>query len=73
MTLDHDFGQVLRFPPHLGHGIVILELPSRANANSLLDRIRECLAVLERHPLGSDLRIVEPGRVRVHAGERSDE
>ena len=24
ITLDHDFGQVLRFPPESSHGIVIL-------------------------------------------------
>ena len=29
ITLDHDFGLILRFPPEDSHGIVILELPSR--------------------------------------------
>ena len=27
ITLDHDFGQTLRFPPKLSFGIAILELP----------------------------------------------
>ena len=36
ITLDHDFGQVLRFPPESSHGIVILEVPPRATSESLL-------------------------------------
>jgi uncharacterized protein DUF5615 len=38
MTLDHDFGRVLRFPPETCRGIVILELPARATLKALLDR-----------------------------------
>jgi len=29
ITLDHDFGQILRFPPEAGAGIVVLECPGR--------------------------------------------
>ena len=66
ITLDHDFGQVLRFPPERGAGLVILEPGGRVTPRSLLDRLREFLAVADvRSPSGS-LWIVEPGRVRVH-------
>ena len=34
ITLDHDFGQVLRFPPESSHGIVILELPPCATSQA---------------------------------------
>lgn len=66
ITLDHDFGQVLRFPPERGAGLVILEPGTRVTPGSLLDRVRDFLALAEaRSPVGA-LWIVEPGRVRVH-------
>jgi predicted nuclease of predicted toxin-antitoxin system len=66
ITLDHDFGHVLRFPPEDGPGIVILEPGPRATLGRLLDRIRELLAVLAMHELTGALWIIEPGRVRIH-------
>jgi predicted nuclease of predicted toxin-antitoxin system len=67
ITLDHDFGQVLRFAPDQSAGIVVLELGSRATTDALLDRLRGFLHVLGRRPMGRELWIVEPGRVRIHA------
>ena len=69
ITLDHDFCQVLRFPPEQSSGIVILELPPRATADALLNRIREMMTLLESRALGNELWIVEPGRIRVHQKE----
>lgn len=66
ISLDHDFSKVLRFPPAQGHGIVILELPQRATAESLHRRLEEFLAVLAIRPMERELWIVEPGRVRIH-------
>lgn len=66
ITLDHDFGQVLRFPPERAAGLVILEPGPRVTQRSLLDRLRDFLALAEmRSPTGA-LWIVEPGRVRIH-------
>jgi len=66
ITLDHDFGQVLRFPPERAAGLVVLEPGPRMTSDSLLDRPRDFLALAEtRSPRGA-LWIVEPGRVRVH-------
>ena len=66
ITLDHDFGQVLRFPPERASGLVILEPGPRMNPGSLLDRLRDFLSLAStRSPAGA-LWIVEPGRVRVH-------
>lgn len=66
ITLDHDFGQVLRFPPDQSAGLVILEPGARVTLQSLLDRLREFLALAEsQSPVGA-LWIIEPGRVRVH-------
>ena len=66
ITLDRDFGQVLRYPPAASAGIVILEIGPRATHAALLDRVQELLTVLAtRSPEGS-LWIVEPGRLRIH-------
>jgi hypothetical protein len=66
VTLDHDFGQVLRFPPERSAGIVILEVAPRAGAGSVESRVLDLVKLLAVHELGSELWIVEPGRVRVH-------
>ena len=66
ITLDYDFAQVLRFPPHNSAGIVVLELGGRASLEALLARLRAMLANLEAHPLAGRLWIIEPGRVRMH-------
>jgi predicted nuclease of predicted toxin-antitoxin system len=69
VTLDHDFCQVLRFPPEQSAGIVVLELPPHPTADALLNRLRELLALLDVRELANELWIVEPGRVRVHQSE----
>jgi hypothetical protein len=66
ITLDHDFGQVLRFPPERGSGSVILEPGGRATPQSLLDRLRDFLALAAVQSPKGALWIVEPGRVRIH-------
>ncbi|MDA8048931.1 MAG: DUF5615 family PIN-like protein [Rhodospirillales bacterium] len=71
VTLDHDFGQVLRFPPEQSAGLVILEPGARMTLQSLLDRLQEFLALAEALSPAGGLWIVEPGRVRVHL--RSDD
>ena len=66
ITLDHDFGNVLRFPPEKSSGLVILELSAHATPDAILNRLREFLAVLESRSIQNELWIVEPGRVRIH-------
>ena len=66
VTLDHDFGHVLRFPPERSSGIVILELTPRADADTVLARVRDLVVLLKDRELGSELWIIEPGRVRIH-------
>ena len=69
ITLDHDFGHVLRFPPDRSAGIVILEAGTRATLQGILDRLSDLLAVLKSHSVAGALWIVEPGRVRIHLGD----
>ncbi len=66
ITLDHDFGQVLRFPPERSAGIAILEVGRRATIQGIVGRLREFLVLAERHSVAGELWIVEPGRVRIH-------
>jgi len=72
ITLDHDFGQVLRFPPDESAGIVVLELPRQASPQSLLDRLNDLLEVLKTLTLTGKLWVVEAGRVRIHI-QRDDD
>ena len=72
ITLDHDFGNVLRFPPQTAHGIVVLELPQKPSTAALLRRVEELLGVLASHPLDGGLWIVEPGRVRIQQRDLED-
>jgi hypothetical protein len=66
ITLDHDFGQVLRFPPDRSAGLVILEPGARVTSGSLLDRLQDFLRLAELRSPTAALWIVEPGRVRIH-------
>jgi predicted nuclease of predicted toxin-antitoxin system len=68
VTLDRDFGQVLRFPPEHSAGIVILVLGGPASLRLLLDRLRDSLALASTRPVDGALWIVEPGRLRVRLG-----
>lgn len=69
ITLDRDFGEVLRFPPEAGEGTVILDLAPRATPQRIRDRIADFLSVAETHDVTGQLWIVEPGRVRIHLSE----
>ena len=69
VTLDRDFGQVLRFPPERTQGIVVLELGPKPGLQSLRDRLSGMFAILDAEVLTGALWIVEPGRVRIHLRE----
>jgi predicted nuclease of predicted toxin-antitoxin system len=66
VTLDRDFGEVLRFPPEDSAGIAILDCRGRLSPSTILARIKELVVLLEAHAIDGRLWIVEPGRVRVH-------
>ena len=83
VTMDAEFGNPLRFPPHHYRGIVLLRLPGRATSERILDAVRTLRdALLSRdHPPGSSiplpgpdrrLWVVQPGRVRLYQGEGPD-
>ena len=65
ITLDRDFGHVLRFPPHRSAGVMVLELGPRPTPKALRDRLREFLAISQTRSVDRSLWIVEPDRVRI--------
>jgi predicted nuclease of predicted toxin-antitoxin system len=66
VTLDHDFGQTIRFPPEATAGIVVLECKGRVSPSMILARVGELAALLRTRPIDHELWIVEPGRIRIH-------
>ena len=66
ITLDHDFGQTLRFTPEATAGIVVLECKGRVSPRAIRARIGELITALQTNELVGHLWIVEPGRVRIH-------
>ena len=66
ITLDRDFGEVLRFPPEDTAGIAILDCRGRVSPAIILARIEELIALLKVQSIDGRLWIVEPGRIRVH-------
>lgn len=68
VTLDHDFGNLLRFRPEQSSGIVVLEMPRRIAPHTILERVKDLIAALREQEPGSALWVVEPGRIRIHEG-----
>jgi predicted nuclease of predicted toxin-antitoxin system len=69
VTLDVDFGDVTRFPPDRGAGIVVLRLPRNPTLPILESLVDTFLRALGDRPLVGRLWMVEPGRIRVHQTE----
>jgi Domain of unknown function (DUF5615) len=66
ITGDFGFGDVRNYPPEKYHGIVVLEVPSDADARFILGLIENFIqqtAILAR--LSGRLAIVEAGRIRL--------
>jgi predicted nuclease of predicted toxin-antitoxin system len=66
ITLDRDFGEVLRFAPEGTAGIAILDCRGRLSPTNILARIKELATLLKTEAIDGRLWIVEPGRVRIH-------
>lgn len=66
ITLDWDFGEVLRFNPADSAGIVILSFSSRITLDGIRLRLANFLGVAETNDVSGSLWIVEAARVRIH-------
>jgi predicted nuclease of predicted toxin-antitoxin system len=73
VTLDLDFGNVLRFPPEPTAGIVVLRPPGKALVSTLSALARQLAAGLKQENVSGRLWIIEAGRIRIHqAAEPND-
>lgn len=66
LSLDLDFADVVRFPPHKTAGIAVLRLPKSASLGLLEKFVRDLASMLEAESIAGRLWIVEAGRIRVH-------
>jgi predicted nuclease of predicted toxin-antitoxin system len=71
VTLDLDFADVLRFPPSLTNGIVVIRLPRNPSLALLEQLVSQFLQTLTHMPIERRLWIVEPSRIRVHESENN--
>ena len=72
LTLDLDFADVVRFPPHKTTGIAVLRLPKGASLRLLEKFVRDLLSMLDAEPITGRLWIVEAVRIRVHENTRTE-
>jgi predicted nuclease of predicted toxin-antitoxin system len=72
ITLDLDFSDVTRFPPHHSAGIAVLRLPNGASVNLLERFVSSLLTLLGTEEIAGRLWIVEGGRIRVHENTDPD-
>jgi predicted nuclease of predicted toxin-antitoxin system len=70
VTLDLDFGQILRFPPSRYAGIAILRLSAPVSRHDLLEGAATLIQALEKKEIHQKLWIVSKGRVREFWSER---
>jgi predicted nuclease of predicted toxin-antitoxin system len=66
VTMDYDFSNVLRYPPHQTSGIVVINAPGRASIMLLKNIITLMLDAISVERVRGRLWIVEPGRIREH-------
>jgi predicted nuclease of predicted toxin-antitoxin system len=66
VTLDHDFGQTLRFPPEGSAGIAVLECRGRLSPTLVMQRMRNLAELLKSRSIDGELWIVEATRARIH-------
>lgn len=66
VTMDHDFGNVVAYPPESTCGIVVINPPGTVSRRMLAVLLEALLAACEEHQLRGKLWIVEPGRIREH-------
>ncbi len=66
LSLDLDFADVVRFPPHKTAGIAVLRLPKGASLSLLTRFVADFLRMLAIELIAGRLWIVEAGRIRIH-------
>ena len=73
LTLDLDFSDVLRFPPHRCGGIAVLRVPKNPSLELLRRMIERLLDTMDRESLAGRLWIIEVDRIRIHQDTNPDD
>lgn len=73
VTLDLDFSDVVRFPPHHTAGIAAIRFPRNPSLPLLENLVRQFLQMLEKQSINKQLWIIEVGRIRIHQSDIDDE
>lgn len=71
VTTDHDFGNVMTYPPSSTAGIAVLNPPGTVSRTLLRALAEALLVALEQRSIRGKLWIVEPSRIREHESEES--
>ena len=69
VTLDLDFADTIRFPPHRSAGIVVIRLPRNPSLSLLESLVRQFLDTVADATPERNLWVVEVGRIRMHQPE----
>lgn len=66
VTMDHDFGNVLAYPPKNTRGVAVINPPGRVSMAMLRRLVEALLHAVAGRDIEGKLWIVEPGRIRQH-------
>jgi NAD(P)-dependent dehydrogenase (short-subunit alcohol dehydrogenase family) len=72
VTLDLDFGNVLRFPPEQTAGLAVLRPAGKPTLAALGRLAGELVEALSRESIAGCLWIIEPGRIRIHESSETE-
>jgi predicted nuclease of predicted toxin-antitoxin system len=72
VTLDLDFGNVLRFPPEKTAGLVVLRPAGKPSLAALGYLAGQLVEVLSHESVAGRLWVIEPGRMRIHESPEMD-
>jgi predicted nuclease of predicted toxin-antitoxin system len=66
VTMDHDFNNVLRYPPEQTAGIAVISPPGKVSRTFLRAMVEAFVEELQKKTIRGKLWTVEPGRIREH-------
>jgi predicted nuclease of predicted toxin-antitoxin system len=72
VTMDHDFGNILAYPPESTTGVAILNPPGNVSRALLATLLQSFVDACEQGVLQGKLWIVEPGRIRERQASDSE-
>jgi len=70
VTMDHDFGNVISYPPEDTAGIAVINPPGRVSPSILRSLVLILIQGLKTRDIKGRLWIVEPGRIREHESDQ---